>query len=197
MKFERNDERGFHVLTIAEVGLRVLELLPAGFVGLEKEPMNNIFLLEAKATDWPSLSVLLQANQLPLDGARAHIDTFVVAVANGEVVGCAGAELYGDVALLRSVAVVSGMRKQGIGKELVRFVLQQVRRRNVREVYLLTTTAPKYFQRLGFVVASRTAAPAQLNNSAELQGACPASAQLMVLTLLGRGDGDEHRGPGK
>ncbi len=148
--------------------------------------MNNISLRQANPADWPAISALLEANKLPVDGARAHITTFVVAEANREVVACAGAELYGDVALLRSVAVAPGLQGQGIGRDLVTFMLQEARRRNVAEVYLLTTTAPQYFQRFGFVPKARAAAPAQLNASAELQGACPASAQLMALALVDR-----------
>lgn len=148
--------------------------------------MNNISLRQATGSDWLAVSGLLEANKLPVEGARAHINTFLVAKANDEVVGCAGVELYGDVALLRSVAVAPGLHGQGIGTELVTLMLQEARRRNVTDLYLLTTTAPKYFEQFGFSAAGRTSAPPQLRASAEFQGACPASAQLMVLGLADR-----------
>ena len=60
--------------------------------------MNSISLRQGTPADWPAISALLEANELPLDGARAHINTFVVAEANRETVACAGAELYGGLA---------------------------------------------------------------------------------------------------
>ena len=50
-------------------------------------------------------------------------------------------------------------------------------------LYLLTTTAPDYFRRLGFRALARRHAPAALRESAEFRGACPDSALLMELTL--------------
>lgn len=62
-------------------------------------------------------------------------------------------------------------------------VLQEARRRNFKAIYLLTTTARDYFQRLGFALADRARAPKALQPSAEFQGACPASADFMVLAF--------------
>ena len=70
--------------------------------------MTTISLRQAHAADWPAVESLLTSNRLPLDGAREHLSTFVIAEAGREVVGCAGAEPRGDVALLRSVAVAPG-----------------------------------------------------------------------------------------
>jgi N-acetylglutamate synthase-like GNAT family acetyltransferase len=145
--------------------------------------MPTISLRQANPADWPAVEALLKANKLPLDGAREHLSTFVIAESGREVVGCAGAEPRGDVALLRSVAVVPGLHRQGIGREMVALVLQEARRRNFKAVYLLTTTARDYFQRLGFEVAERATAPKALQQSAEFRGACPAGADFMVLAF--------------
>lgn len=145
--------------------------------------MTAITLRQAHPADWPAVQALLQANGLPLEGAREHLATFLLAQAGPEVVGCAGAEPYGDVALLRSVAIAPGLHKQGIGRQLVSLLLEEVRRRNFKAVYLLTTTARDYFLGHGFKPTHRDAAPAALKQSAEFQGACPSSADFMVLTL--------------
>ena len=145
--------------------------------------MTTIALRQAHAADWPAIAALLQANRLPLDGAREHLATFVVATAGREVVGCAGAEPHGDVALLRSVAVAPGLHRQGIGRRMVALLLDEARRRDVRALYLLTTGARGYFERLGFTQVDRAAAPAALQVSAEFRGACPASAELLVQVL--------------
>ncbi|MGY4827096.1 arsenic resistance N-acetyltransferase ArsN2 [Sphaerotilaceae bacterium SBD11-9] len=145
--------------------------------------LNNVSLRPAHPADWAAIAALLEANKLPLDGAREHLSTCLVAVSNGEVVGSAGAELYGHLALLRSVAVAPGLHKQGIGRLMVSRLLDEAGRRQVRQVYLLTVTAPEYFAQFGFRRGPIDQVPQALKASAEFQGACPACAALMSLTL--------------
>lgn len=142
-----------------------------------------VTLRQAGAADWPAVRALLLAHGLPLEGAQAHLSTFLLAVRGGEVVGCAGAEVHGTVALLRSVAVAPDLQRQGIGQRLVERLVQEARGHDIATLYLLTTTAQDYFARLGFQRLAAAEAPAALKASAEFQGACPASAVLMALTL--------------
>ena len=144
---------------------------------------KTISLRDASASDWTAVEALLTANKLPTDGAREHLSTYLLAISNGEVVGCAGAEVYGDIALLRSVAVGPALHRQGIGQLLVSRLIQEAARRRIRKLYLLTVTAAEYFARFGFERQPIDQTPAALRASAEFQGACPASATLMSLTL--------------
>ena len=144
---------------------------------------NSISLRQAGASDWPAVEALLQANKLPTEGAQAHLATDLLATSNGEVVGCAGAEVYGAVALVRSVAIAPGLQKQGIGRLLVERLLHEARSRDIAALYLLTVTAPEYFAQYGFKRMKIEDAPQALKASAEFQGACPACAALMSLTL--------------
>ena len=99
-------------------------------------------LRHATQADWPAIEALLLANKLPTDGAQAHLNTYLLAVANGEVIGSAGAEVYGQIALLRSVAVAPGLHKQGIGRLLLDRMLLEAGRRDIgrRRIALLWTT---------------------------------------------------------
>ena len=144
---------------------------------------KNITLRPAAPSDWPAIEALLLANKLPLDGAQAHLDTYLLAVSNGEIVGSAGAEVYGHIALLRSVAVAPGLHKQGIGKLLLDRLIHEAQRRDIARLYLLTVTAPEYFAQYGFKRGKIDEAPHALKASAEFQGACPACAAFMMLTL--------------
>lgn len=144
---------------------------------------KNVTLRQAGAADWPAVEALLHANKLPTEGARQHLPTYLLAVSNGEVVGCAGAEVYGDIALLRSVAVAPGLQRKGIGQLLIERLLHEATRRQIRRIFLLTVTAPEYFSRFGFKRGPIADAPEALKASAELQGACPACAAFMSLTL--------------
>ncbi|MDC6166334.1 arsenic resistance N-acetyltransferase ArsN2, partial [Paucibacter sp. XJ19-41] len=143
-----------------------------------------ISLRQAGPADWPAISALLGAHRLPLDGAREHLAHFLLAQQGGELVGCAGIERYGDIGLLRSVAVAPGLQQQGIGARLLAMLFEEARRRGLRRLFLLTTTAAGYFERLGFEQVERAALPAALQASAELRGACPASATAMALLLV-------------
>ena len=135
---------------------------------------------DAREEDWPAIEALLVACALPLDGAREHLADFIVCE-RGEIVGCAGAEVYGDAALLRSVAVGNDARGSGIGTRLTTSILSRLQARGVRTVALLTTTAEAYFTKQGFVAAPRSAIPEALHVSAELKEACPATAVAMLL----------------
>lgn len=148
-------------------------------------------LRQAGPADWSAIETLLLAHGLPTQGAREHLAHFLLAHQGGELVACAGIERYGDLGLLRSVAVAPGLLRQGIGGSLLATLLTQARRRGLHRLYLLTTTAAAYFERLGFQRLPRAELPAALQASAELRGACPASATAMALSLIEAGSMDD------
>lgn len=133
----------------------------------------------ARPGDWPAVRGLLERSKLPLDGLDSSLPHFVVARDGDAIVGVAGLEHYGSAALLRSVAVDDAWRGTGIGRLLVDRVLDEARALGVDDVYLLTTTAQDYFPKFGFACVRRENLPAALGASAELRGACPASAVAM------------------
>lgn len=59
----------------------------------------------------------------------------------------------------------------------------EARRRGLRAAFGLTTTILELFVRHGFILVSRPELPAELEASAELRGACPASAQAFQKDL--------------
>lgn len=145
--------------------------------------MSDVLIRQAEPHDVHAVRQLLLSHRLPLEGADRHFAEFAVAVDGSTVIGCAGAELYGASALLRSVAVTPAWQRMGVGRQLVRHLLNGVRRRNVRTVYLLTTTASDYFAALGFRTVDRADAPLPLKASSQFHSACPADAALMALGL--------------
>ena len=144
---------------------------------------KNVAFRAARATDWPALSDLLAQHHLPPAGAEEHLPDFIVAEIDGTLAACAGLEICGDAALLRSSAVAARYRGQSLGTELTRRIIEHARLRGVRRVALLTTTAEDFFARAGFVRVERDALPDALHASEEFRGACPASAAAMVLML--------------
>jgi amino-acid N-acetyltransferase len=126
---------------------------------------------------------LLVANKLPVEGVPDSLQNFLVAFDGQKVIGAIGLEIFDDSALLRSAVVDESARGTGLGAQLVEGALSKARVLRVRDVYLLTTTAEKYFPRFGFEAVPRETAPASMLSSAEFSGACPGSALLMKLAI--------------
>src|SRR5205823_15051900 len=103
----------------------------------------------------------------------------VVARQNGRIVGSAALEIYGDGALLRSVAVAPALRHLGLGRKLTEAALRLAQQLDMPAIYLLTTTAERYFQKFGFERITREEVPAGVRTSVEFTTACPASAVVM------------------
>ena len=137
----------------------------------------------ATTADLSAVESLLSASDLPLEGVRENFSSFVVAEDRGAITGAIGLEKFGSAALLRSAVVSADNRGSGIGSRLVERVLERAEEEGIDELYLLTTTAEKYFPRFGFTRTTRTAVPDSVQASAEFHGACPASAVAMSLSL--------------
>ena len=133
--------------------------------------------------DLPSVRQLLEAQHLPLDGVDDQLPTMVVAKDDSGVVGAAAVELYADGALLRSVVVHPLVQGQGLGHRLTEAALNIAKARDVQAAYLLTTTAERFFPKLGFEQISRADVPDSVRASVEFQSACPASATVMRKSL--------------
>lgn len=149
-------------------------------------------LRTATPHDLPAVERLLADAGLPDAGVRAILaerpaDFVVAEAADAEgapaLVGVAGLEVCGDDALLRSVAVRPEWRACGLGHELVRRAVRTADARGLRALYLLTTTAERYFPRFGFAVVERGAVPASIADTLEFRSACPASAVAMARPL--------------
>src|SRR5258708_10544908 len=99
----------------------------------------------AAPADLPAIVELLAASKLPRAGIEDHVASTLVARQDSGVVGTAALELYDGAALLRSVAVATELRGQGLGAALTEAALDLARRRGVETVYLLTETGGHFF----------------------------------------------------
>lgn len=140
----------------------------------------------ARPDDLRELLAFLQSAGLPAAGVADHLASFRIVHAGPQIVGSAGLELYGAEALLRSVAVHPCWRGYGLGTRLTREALETAGAAGARRVWLLTTTAERFFSRVGFRTAGRDELPSALSASQELQGACPETAVAMVLEVAPR-----------
>jgi amino-acid N-acetyltransferase len=146
--------------------------------------MSEITIAPATAADLEPIKELLLAAGLPTAGVDDHWKTFIVAREGGKLVACGGAEAYQFAALIRSVAVLPEYRSQGLGRRIVRQLLDRLASRGLREFYILTTDAEAYFRKRGFKTIDRDEVHPQLLSSREFQDACPESAVCMRLVML-------------
>ena len=149
-------------------------------VAADQQP---VALRPATRADLPAVEHLLRALDLPTAGVAEWVERFWIADHGGKAVGVVGLEQYGDEALLRSVAVDPSWRSAGLGRALVDAALRAARTAGAKEMYLLTTTAERYFARFGFVQIARDDVPGAVQQSVEFREACPASAVVMRTEL--------------
>lgn len=146
----------------------------------------QIRIRRATPADIDQMLTLLRAADLPVDGvATAPGDYLVAAAENGDIVALGGLESHGPDALLRSLAVAASHRNQGLGRRIFDRLWQRAEAERFSEIYLLTTTAADYFERLGFLRVARESAPGAIRLSREFSAICPDSAVLMRRTAGG------------
>lgn len=127
---------------------------------------------------------MLEATGLPAgDLTPAHMQHFFYAGAAGNPQGLVGVEIHGADALLRSLVVAAELRSSGLGSALVLRAESHARAQGVRSMYLLTTTAEKFFARRGYARLERGDAPDGIRTTREFGDVCPASAAFMFKTL--------------
>lgn len=101
----------------------------------------------------------------------------------GALAAVIGLEVYGEVGLLRSLAVDPEWRGQGLANQLVAFVESQALAQGVQSLYLLTSTAVSYFREQGYALLIRANAPPAIQATAQFAGPHPMGEALMVKTL--------------
>ncbi|MFN7946596.1 MAG: GNAT family N-acetyltransferase [Blastocatellia bacterium] len=127
---------------------------------------------------------LLARVNLPADGVAQHFSHFLVAREANHLVGCVGLEVYGDAALLRSLAVAPEYQKTGLGKRLTEGALDLARAQGVRDVVLLTLTAADFFRHsFEFAPVERAAYHEVFADSAEWRLPCCSPAVCLHLKI--------------
>jgi len=133
--------------------------------------------------DFQIVSGFLQKAGLPIADLPDGLPHFFKAEFNGSLVGTVGLELHRPYALLRSLAVAEDFRSQYIGQQLYAVALQYARDEKITQLYLITNTADRYFERQGFRRTDRALVPDAIRQTAQFAGLCPGSATVMQLTV--------------
>ena len=149
--------------------------------------MSAFEIRAASDIDLPEIEPLLRSNNLPTVGVRESLGGFLVAEVQGSIVGVTGLEQRGNCGLLRSTVVTPAWQGKRVARELVERIIEGAEARGLDALYLLTTTAERYFSRFGFTVTTRDTVPDAIKATDEFKEACPATATVMCLPLSAQG----------
>ncbi|CAN7773101.1 arsenic resistance N-acetyltransferase ArsN2 [Caballeronia sp. LjRoot31] len=135
----------------------------------------------ADEADLCEIQSLLRANDLPVeDISKTLIKGFLVAEgASGSVIGIGGLEQLGSSVLLRSLAVAPEARGIGIARALVARLEDNARSCGRQDVWLLTTTAERFFERAGYERVNREDVPSEVRLCRQFAALCPSTASCM------------------
>jgi amino-acid N-acetyltransferase len=126
----------------------------------------------------PEVAALLGANGLPTADLSPAIVFLGVRDGLG-LEGVVGLEPYGEVGLLRSLAVRHDRRGSGLGSALVLELERLAAEHQFTSLYLLTTTAEGFFAHRGYAHCARDVVPPAIRGSTEFASLCPSTATVM------------------
>lgn len=125
-------------------------------------------LRKAVASDIPQIAALVnefasRREVLPRtpDEVKASLSQWVVAEEEGQIVACGSLMMWGSLAEVRSLVVRPDLQRNGLGGQVVTWLVEEARGLGVSSVFALTRAVP-FFERLGFHVASREAFPGKV-----------------------------------
>ncbi len=146
------------------------------------KPNAVLKIRQARLEDMESIRRLLSIYKLPLDGLENTL-MWIIQKDSESILGVAGLEVGEEKALLRSVAVNPDFQNRGYGSALVKHLINEAKKKSIHELLLMTTTAPTFFRKLGFIEVSREYVTGSITDSAEFKSACPKTATVMRLSL--------------
>ena len=143
----------------------------------------DIQIKKAARKECGDVALLLKRAGLPIHDIDPDLEGFFVAYDECKLVGTVGVETFGEIGLLRSLAVEESFQNQGIGAQLSKKALNYAKSQGLKKLYLLTETADNYFARYGFTRIDRKDVPQAIRETEQFSSICPASAVVMEKIL--------------
>jgi amino-acid N-acetyltransferase len=131
-----------------------------------------------------ALTLLAEAGLPTEDLCKLDLRHFFFAGPREQPMGLVGLEIRGSEALLRSLVVRASSRREGLGSDLLTRSEAHARSAGITNVYLLTTTAQRFFAVRGYACIDRALAPASIRETREFSRICPASSAFMFKGLV-------------
>jgi amino-acid N-acetyltransferase len=139
---------------------------------------------ESTAEDLPAIRSLLTEAGLPTTDVNSSPGLRLWVAEDGSaLVGVIGLEQYLSAGLLRSLVVSPHHRKRGLARRLVDTVEGHAKAADLKQLALLTETADRFFEALGYRLIDRQSVPEDVRQSAEFRTLCPLSARCMAKVI--------------
>ena len=108
-------------------------------------------LVIEQTRDLAQVRETLASAAMMTDGIEWPAACYILAYNGEEPIGVIGVEAKIDAALIRSLYVKPAMRQRGIGAGLLAAARKAAHTRGARHLFLFSTDAGNFFERLGFV----------------------------------------------
>lgn len=141
--------------------------------------IDQTHMRPAISKDFVSVVRLLQNENLPTEDLPVDLSHFFVIEQGKNIIAVAGIEVYGKDGLLRSLVVDQHNRNRSLATTLLNKLLLHAAEKGIGSVYLITTTAEKYFAAKKFSVINRAEVPSSISLSQEFSKLCPSTATVM------------------
>jgi N-acetylglutamate synthase-like GNAT family acetyltransferase len=145
---------------------------------------SHLVAMPLAAWERDGLAAALQGVGLPTDDVADPNRLFWrFETAEMQPVGFGGLEILKEDALLRSIVTLPPVRHRGIGAAIVALLEEEARRHRCDALWLLTTSAKSFFDRLGFAACDRAVVPEAVRSTRQFAALCPDSAVVMMKRL--------------
>ena len=142
---------------------------------------KTVYIDQASEQHLEQIKDLLIKAHLPYsDVTEELLQNFFVLYKEDILIGCIGFESYPPYALLRSLVLSQEARGLGFGKLLVHTLEERASDLGIEHLYLLTTTADRFFEKEGYTVIERKHVPPSIQRTTEFSTLCPDSAICMM-----------------
>lgn len=168
-----------HLVSYLEDGALLAELFTAAGVGTQISEELRGLVRPARSSDVAAIVEVIRPMEetgalvrRPRDRLEAEVDHFFVAEVDGIVVGTCALYPHGDVAELACVAVKESFQNQPglkVGTHLVAEAERIAQTRGLARLFVLTTQAHHWFEKLGYAPASVEDLPAEKQKLYNLQ----------------------------
>lgn len=141
--------------------------------------MEEMTFRAGEINDIHKIKSLLKSADLPYEDIDLARQDFIAIAQGTKIIGTVGLETYGESGLLRSLAVEDAFRGFGLGRALAREMIGHAKDSGIKQLYLLTMTADRFFEKEGFEKISRESVPGAVKNTTEFTSICPVSSICM------------------
>jgi len=126
---------------------------------------------------------LLKSFCLPVSDLEIAPVKFFGIKGNRNLIASGGLEIYGKNAILRSVAIDKNYQGRGLGIRLTHYIEAKAAELGIKRLFLLTTTAERFFKNLNYQFIERNSCPDEIKLSAEFKEICPSTASCLYKDL--------------